>query len=101
MNNLQLFNLLYFEHEKNLKEVNILSRETLCDGGTFLISRLTYPEKQMCVPFIYYEGCDWIFTPMDWQGPLPSTSAGISSIDWRVNNIHIPADIVNGLPHIC
>ena len=54
----------------------------------------------MSVPFIWYEGDDFIFTPRDWQACNPLEADAIEGIPWRINDTEIPAIILNGLPRL-
>lgn len=92
----ELFDLLSFETE--LKQVQIVSQTELKNDATFIIADLGYDGETMRVPFIHYAGNNWLFTPWDWQGWLPSDPSEIEKIDWMVNDTGIEALMFDGLP---
>lgn len=97
MTNEGLFSLLDFEPE--LEDVEILFQEPLRHNATFILARLKFPKDDiMTVPVVHYEGCDWIFTPWDWQSILPTTPDGIDTIKWRVDNTEQEGLIFDDLP---
>lgn len=98
MTNEQLFDLLKFEPD--LAKVEICRQEENQDlGAEFIVAELTYTDGiTMLVPFVYYAGNDWIFTPRDWQGALPTSMDQAATIDWRVNGTDTEGIILNGLP---
>jgi len=93
----ELYNLLSFV--ENLDSVEILSEIECNYNATFIVAMLTYDDNStMTIPFIHYEGEDWIFTPYDWQGFLPYSTDEIGQITWRVNDTEHEAIIFDGLP---
>ena len=90
---------ILLDFEKDLKSVRILNQIRLEQDALFIRAKLIYPDEEMTVPFVYYTGKDWIFTPCDWQtGDLPTTANEIDRIDWRVNNTDQEGVCVNGVP---
>lgn len=106
MTNKDLFDLLSFEVENGLKTVGIIQDVELGDGAHFLRAELTYDYGEdsidtIVVPFIKYDGEDWLFTPWDWQASDFVTSpAEITDIDWRVNDTARHGIMYNGLPRL-
>ncbi|MDE5807513.1 MAG: hypothetical protein K2H76_05300, partial [Muribaculaceae bacterium] len=96
MTNEELFDLLSFEND--LESVEIVSETELGETASFILARLFYPGEELTVPFIHYEGKDWIFTPSDWQGRLPTDASEIDTIEWRVDNTETEGVIFEGLP---
>lgn len=92
----KLLTLLDFEPE--LEDAEILSHVLLKHNATFILARLKYPTGDMTVPFVHFDGCDWIFSPWDWQEKLPSDPDEIGSIKWRVDNTAQEGLIFDGLP---
>lgn len=86
--------------EDDLEEIMILSDEGLDYGGWFFSCRLFYNDgMKMDVPFVYYEGNDWVFTPCDWQsGNLPTEAKEIGNINWRVDDTETEGIIFDGQP---
>lgn len=54
----------------------------------------------MTVPFVWYVGEEWLFTPWDWQSYPSNEPEDIESIKWRVNDTNKAGIILNGLPRI-
>lgn len=98
MTNSELIELLDFV--PNLKSVNINSQSQLGHDALFVVAELTCSDGDMAVPFVYYAGQDWIFTPYDWQGWLPSTAEDIAETRWRVDDTEVMAVIYDGLPKL-
>ncbi|MDE6026669.1 MAG: helix-turn-helix domain-containing protein, partial [Muribaculaceae bacterium] len=96
MTNEELFDLLSFETD--LESVKIVSETELGQAGSFIIAQLLYMDGELTVPFVHYEGKDWLFTPSDWQGKLPSDASEIDTITWRVDNTEMEGVIFEGLP---
>ena len=107
MTNEQLFELLCFE--EGLESVEIVSQQRVGKdmgvNAVFVRAKLIFPEgmevalsEPRIVPFVWYEGTNWIFTPWDWQGELPVTAEDIDRINWRVNDTSNEGLIFNGLP---
>ena len=107
MTNEQFFELICFE--EGLEGVEIISQENVGEdmgvNAVFVRAKLIFPEgmevalsEPRIVPFIWYEGNNWIFTPWDWQGWLPETAEDIDRINWRVNDTSNEGIIYNGLP---
>lgn len=97
MTNEQLFDLLSFD--ENIADVEIIQDEAIKYNATFVEANLILENGDtMVVPFVYYEGNDWIFTPCDWQGRLPKSAEEIDSINWRVNDTDTEAIMYDGLP---
>lgn len=94
--------LLKFEDELGLQDVKVLESIYLRDTATWYKLELTYADQVMIVPFIHYDGENWLFTPWDWQGTLPQTPDELESIKWRVNNTDSEGIILNvgGVPRI-
>ena len=97
MTNDRLLQLLSFDGA--LQSVEIINEVEVGDG-LFITAQLNYPDEQMTVPFVYFEGSEWIFTPSDWQGVLPQTPEDIDTITWRVNNTEQEGIILDGLPRL-
>ena len=96
MTNNELLELVSFESVKN---VEILSQSKLPNNATFIFAHLIYEDDDWQeIPFVYYEGQNWIFTPQDWQGWLPSDPEEIAEINWRVDNTEIFAVMFDGIP---
>lgn len=98
MTNETLMSLLDFEEA--LQSAEIIREEELADGATFIVAELTYPDQPMTVPFVHYDGADWIFTPWDWQELLPVESDNIGIIRWRVDDTDTEGVVVDGLPRL-
>ncbi len=96
MTNEQLLDLLPFE--ENLSSVEIISQEDLQNDAIFVVAKLSYPDGFITVPFVYYAGKTWLFTPCDWQGQLPSAPEGVDQTAWRVNDTDVEAVMFEGLP---
>lgn len=96
MTNEELYDLLDFEQE--LKGVSIISCQDLNYNGEFVYAQLHYPTGCINVPFVHYKGCDWIFTPCDWQSPLIERAESIGDITWRVNDTEARGLIFFGQP---
>lgn len=97
MTNEELFDLLSFEDE--LESVQIISETELEGSAVFISAELSYPGEKMNVPFIHYEGKDWLFTPWDWQSlPAVFDESVIEDIVWRVNGTEQEAIMFEGLP---
>lgn len=85
--------------EAELGELTILEAERIGHGGWFFNCRLFYEDgMKMDVPFVYYEGNDWVFTPCDWQGKLPGKADEIDTIGWRVDDTETEGIIFDGQP---
>ena len=85
--------------ETNLESVRILGTETLARDAIFIRAELGYPDFDMIVPFVWYEGKDWLFAPRDWQSAeWLRTSDEIDQIDWYVNTTDIEGIIYEGIP---
>lgn len=91
-----LLTLLDFEPE--LCDAEILSQEPLRHNATFILARLKYTVGDITVPLIHFDGCDWIFSPWDWQEELPTTPDGIDTIKWRVDDTEQEGLIFDGIP---
>lgn len=88
-----------YESDSDLETLTILNAEKLSYGGWFYNCRLIYTDGMMMeVPFVHYEGEDWIFTPCDWQGKLPAFASDIDKIDWRVDDTDTEGIIFEGQP---
>lgn len=96
MTNEELLSLLDFEQD--LQSVAITNEEPLKNGAHFVVAVLTFRDDTMTVPFVYYAGEDWIFTPWDWQSWLPSTPEEIAEIKWRVDDTETEGVIFDGQP---
>lgn len=92
-----LISLLSFEAD--LQDAEIISTTELNNGATLIVARLCYTGGEMTVPFIHYNGEDWIFTPRDWQQPGIDATP-VDEIEWRVNDTDIAGIMLNGQPHI-
>lgn len=98
MSNEKLRKLLSFE--ANLKKVEILSQTKLEKNAYHIAARLTYPDYVYEVPFVWYKGEEWLFTPDDWQSYPSLEVEDIPKIPWRVNDTDISAILLNGLPRL-
>lgn len=97
MTNEELTGLLDFEEA--LTTAEIVSEYECAHGAVFVVARLTYNDGDVItVPFVHYNGAEWIFTPWDWQGVTPETPDEIDSITWRVDNTETEGVIFDGLP---
>ena len=96
MTNEYLQALLDFEEDLNF--VEIISKQEIKHNGMFIFARLDYGKTAMTVPFVYYAGQDWLFTPRDWQGKLPESVEEIPDTEWRVNDTGVEGVIFDGVP---
>lgn len=99
MTNKELSELISFD--KNILFAEILSQNEVEEHAVHVVAKLTLENgDSMIIPFVWYEGENWIFTPWDWQSS-PSTSVeDIDSITWRVNDSEREGVIINGLPRL-
>lgn len=97
MTNNDLINLLSFDAD--LQDAEIISTKELDNGAMLIIARLYYPNGEMTVPFIHYDGEDWIFTPHDWQQPGINATP-VAEIEWRINDTDTAGIMLNGQPYV-
>lgn len=97
----KLMSLLSFE-QPELLSANIISETELKDDATLIVADLSCRTGVLRVPFIHYQGEDFIFTPYDWQDPSLETvtAADIEDIEWRVSNTNKMVIMLDGLPRI-
>ncbi|WP_298110491.1 hypothetical protein [uncultured Bacteroides sp.] len=90
-----------FSFDSNIQHVEIISDTEVEERAHHIVAKLTLADgTSMVLPFIWYDGEEWLLTPWDWQSE-PSTSINdIDSITWRVNDSEKEATIVNGLPRL-
>lgn len=85
--------------------MNIVKQEELKGEAWFILALLEYKDSDgnygMYVPFIAYNGEDFIFTPWDWQAfDENCTAEEVCDIEWRVNDTDHKAIIMDGLPRV-
>lgn len=96
----RLFNIIK-TFEENLIAVRILSDTEIEEKAHHIAAELKYNDGNvMTVPFIWYEGDDYIFTPWDWQDCNPLEADAIEDIQWRLNGTEKSCVILNGLPRL-
>lgn len=106
MTNKDLLDLLSFELGNGLRTVEIIQDVEVGEGAHFLRAELTYDygdddENTIVVPFIKYDGEDWLFTPWNWRASdFVTEPAEITDIDWRVNDTTRLGIMYNGLPRL-
>lgn len=99
MTNNELLTLLSFE--KDLESVNIISQSEIEEDASHIVAELNYADGTIYkLPFIWYQGKEWIFTPYDWQSYPSILLDDIESIQWRVNNTEDEGIMINGLPRL-
>lgn len=87
--------------EGQLISVDIISDTEIEEKAHHIVAELKYNDGNvMQVPFIWYEGEDFIFTPWDWQGYNPLEADAIEDIRWRVNATEQVGIMLNGLPRL-
>lgn len=87
--------------EAQLISLDIISDTKIEEKAHHIVAELKYNDGNvMSVPFIWYEGEDFIFTPWDWQDYNPLEAAAIEDIRWRVNDTEIEGVMLNGLPRL-
>ncbi len=104
MTNKQLFGILR-EFVPGITSANIVKSYPLENQATLLMADLHLNDDNavsdvMRVPFVHYEGKDWLMTPFDWQDDNLSniTPDTIQDISWRVDSTETEAVIFDGLP---
>ena len=101
LNNEDLKGLLSFEDKNGLQSVHINKQYKIEEKGIFISAELFYNDEfSMTVPFVWYVGEEWLFTPWDWQSYPSNEPEDIESIKWRVNDTDKAGIILNGLPRI-
>lgn len=96
----ELYGLLDFIG--NLDTVEILSEtEFPEDHGIYIVAKLTTDEGDVfTLPFVHYDGEDWIFMPRDWDSELSFDPESAEDIDWIVNDTKTEGIVLNGLPRL-
>lgn len=93
--------------EENIEDVEILKDVSLGETASLVVARLTYSGGEgkpyaMIVPFIYYDGEDWLFTPYDWDDYYDETFGPdrITDVEWHYNNTEHIGIMLAGLPRL-
>ena len=87
--------------DENIVSLDIISDTEIEEKVHHIVAELKYNDGNvMSVPFIWYEGEDFIFTPWDWQDYNPLEADAIEDIRWRVNATEKEGVMLNGLPRL-
>lgn len=86
--------------EKDLYDVEIIQMWDINDDADFILAKLEYEDDDYTVPIIHIRGKEWVFTPRDWQGYMPTNPDEIEEVQWRVNNTETEGIIIDGMPRI-
>ena len=88
--------------DANIVSVDIISDTAIEEKAHHIVAELKYNDgTDIAIPFIWYEGEDFIFTPWwDWQDCNPLEADAIEDIRWRVNATEKEGVMLNGLPRL-